>query len=64
MSLFFLVFPITREEQYAAKFTPDQADYCADKLLKMMTCKSKYMPMGATFCAHEKHEFDLCKYEE
>ncbi|KAK7070480.1 NADH dehydrogenase 1 beta subcomplex subunit 7 ndufb7, partial [Halocaridina rubra] len=53
----------TKEEMESAKLPLEDRDYCAHYLIKHMTCRKEVFPLVYK-CAHEKHEFLNCQYEE
>ncbi|XP_062552900.1 NADH dehydrogenase [ubiquinone] 1 beta subcomplex subunit 7-like [Armigeres subalbatus] len=53
----------TEQEMEAAKLPLEARDYCAHKLLEYSACRTKVWPW-AYKCAHEKHEYLTCEYED
>jgi NADH dehydrogenase (ubiquinone) 1 beta subcomplex subunit 7 len=53
----------TEEEMQSAKLDLEDRDYCAHLLLKYRACRADKAPWY-WWCAHEKHEFLPCEYEE
>ncbi|XP_071453457.1 NADH dehydrogenase [ubiquinone] 1 beta subcomplex subunit 7 [Hetaerina americana] len=53
----------TEEEMDSAKLPLDSRDYCAHLLLKYQSCRADVWPF-AYKCAHEKHEYLTCEYED
>ncbi|KAJ8040932.1 NADH dehydrogenase [ubiquinone] 1 beta subcomplex subunit 7 [Holothuria leucospilota] len=54
----------TQEEMNAAMLPLDRRDYCAHLYIKYLACKQEN-PLGVHIkCKHEKHEYDLCEYED
>uniref|UniRef100_A0A182P3Q5 NADH dehydrogenase [ubiquinone] 1 beta subcomplex subunit 7 n=1 Tax=Anopheles epiroticus TaxID=199890 RepID=A0A182P3Q5_9DIPT len=53
----------TEEEMEAAKLPLEARDYCAHKLIQYRACRSDVWPW-AYKCAHEKHEYLNCEYDD
>jgi NADH dehydrogenase (ubiquinone) 1 beta subcomplex subunit 7 len=53
----------TEEEMQSAKLALEDRDYCAHILLKYRACRADKAPWYWR-CAHEKHEYLQCEYEE
>jgi NADH dehydrogenase (ubiquinone) 1 beta subcomplex subunit 7 len=53
----------TEEEMQSAKLALEDRDYCAHMLLKYRSCRADKAPW-LWRCAHEKHQFLQCEYEE
>lgn len=53
----------TEEEMESARLPLEDRDYCAHKLLQYRSCRADVWPW-AYKCAHEKHEYLTCQYEE
>lgn len=53
----------TYEEMESAKLPMEDRDYCAHLLIKHMACRQEVWPL-AYKCAHEKHEFLNCQYDD
>ncbi|KAL1400260.1 hypothetical protein pipiens_007575 [Culex pipiens pipiens] len=53
----------TEEEMEAAKVPLADRDYCAHKLIAYRACRADVWPW-AYKCAHEKHDYLNCEYEE
>lgn len=61
--IFFLVMIATEEEMMAAKIPLKDRDYCAHKLIDYRQCRQEVWPW-AYQCAHEKHAYLTCKFDE
>lgn len=59
----FIVMIATEEEMQSAKLALEDRDYCAHILLKYRACRADKAPWYWR-CAHEKHEYLQCEYEE
>ncbi|KAG8240384.1 hypothetical protein J437_LFUL002526 [Ladona fulva] len=53
----------TDEELSSAKIPLENRDYCAHLLLKYQSCRADVWPFPYK-CAHEKHEYLTCEYED
>lgn len=53
----------TEAEMRSAKLALKDRDFCAHVLIKFMDCRKREMPFVVK-CAHEKHEYLNCKYDE
>ncbi|XP_052862378.1 NADH dehydrogenase [ubiquinone] 1 beta subcomplex subunit 7 [Anopheles cruzii] len=53
----------TEEEMEAAKLPLENRDYCAHKLIQYRACRADVWPW-AYKCAHEKHEYLNCEYDD
>ncbi|XP_037937806.1 NADH dehydrogenase [ubiquinone] 1 beta subcomplex subunit 7 [Teleopsis dalmanni] len=53
----------TEEQMRSAKLAPEDRDYCAHKLLEYRSCRADTFPFVYK-CAHEKHEYLTCEYED
>ncbi|XP_017156122.1 NADH dehydrogenase [ubiquinone] 1 beta subcomplex subunit 7 [Drosophila miranda] len=53
----------TQEEMESVKLPLEDRDYCAHKLIAYQACRSDKFPFVYQ-CAHEKHEFLTCEYED
>lgn len=58
-----LVMIATEQEMEAAKIPLEDRDYCAHKLIAHRACRADVWPW-AYKCAHAKHEYLNCEYEE
>lgn len=54
---------VTKEELMSAKVPLENRDYCAHKLLKLLSCQDDVWPFVYK-CSHDKHEYMNCQYEE
>ena len=61
--LYLSVMIATPKQMEAAKLPLKDRDYCAHKLLQYRGCRADVWPW-AYKCAHEKHEYLTCQYEE
>lgn len=61
--VFLVVMIATEDEMRAAKIPVEDRDYCAHVLLKYQGCRADVYPFVYK-CAHEKHEYLTCEYEE
>ncbi len=46
-----------------AKIPAAKRDYCAHLYLEAAKCRRENFPLVYR-CAHQKHEYDLCEYDE
>lgn len=53
----------TKEEMMSARIHPKFRDYCAHKLIEFKNCRQLKFPFVFR-CAHERHEYEQCEYEE
>ncbi|XP_065093061.1 NADH dehydrogenase [ubiquinone] 1 beta subcomplex subunit 7 [Ochlerotatus camptorhynchus] len=53
----------TEQEMEAAKLPLADRDYCAHKLIAHRACRADVWPW-AYKCAHEKHDYLNCQYED
>lgn len=53
----------TEAEMIAAKIDPAERDFCAHKLIDYRQCRQEVWPFTYK-CAHEKHAYMTCEYEE
>ncbi|CAG9772841.1 unnamed protein product [Ceutorhynchus assimilis] len=53
----------TKDELVSAKIPLQDRDYCAHKLLIYQGCRKDTFPFVVK-CAHEKHDFLNCKYDD
>ena len=54
---------VTEEEMISAKLPHDTRGYCAEYLIKHHVCRRDQFPLVYR-CAHERHEYQNCTYEE
>ncbi|KAK7487512.1 hypothetical protein BaRGS_00021214 [Batillaria attramentaria] len=54
----------TREELDAAGVPLDRRDYCVDYFLKLLRCRDQNFPRTVSSCHHEKHDYEVCQYED
>lgn len=47
----------------SVKMPLENRDYCADKLLDYTVCRTENFPFIIN-CAHQKHAYLNCKYDE
>lgn len=53
----------TEAEMQAAKIPLEDRDYCAHKLIDYKQCRQEVWPWTYQ-CAHEKHAYLTCKFDE
>jgi NADH dehydrogenase (ubiquinone) 1 beta subcomplex subunit 7 len=53
----------TIEEMQAMNVEVDKRDYCAHRWIEFMKCRDDKHPFYAK-CAHEKHVWEECQYQE
>lgn len=53
----------TKDEMDSARLNPDQRDYCAHILLRLLACKSETWPWVYK-CHHQKENYLECEFEE
>lgn len=61
--IYFSEVKVTQAELESAKIPLADRDYCVDKLLDYRACRADVWPM-AYKCAHERHAYFTCQYEE
>lgn len=54
---------LTEAEMQSAKLPMSERGYCADKALDILVCRRQNWPFVYK-CAHEKHSYLNCQYEE
>jgi NADH dehydrogenase (ubiquinone) 1 beta subcomplex subunit 7 len=65
-TLVFSAIPVmiaTQAEMESAKLPLEDRDYCAHMALQYRACRADVWPW-ASQCAHQKHEYLTCLYEE
>lgn len=53
----------TEEEMIASKIPHDKRDYCAHHLLNLHSCHADVFPWLLK-CGKEKHDYEVCEYNE
>ncbi|KAI6181527.1 NADH dehydrogenase [Aphelenchoides besseyi] len=54
----------TWEEMDAAGLNAGERDYCAHLLIDFKACQRKWAPLAGHACAHTRHVYDECEYED
>lgn len=54
---------MSEEDMIAAKIPREKRDFCAHKLMELHDCKRIHYPFMLK-CAHKKHEYNECQFEE
>jgi len=54
---------ISEEDMMAAKIPRNRRDFCAHKYVELNDCKRLHYPFMLK-CAHERHEYNRCHFEE